>query len=77
MAGSDYVVVTGESLMFPRSIVRGCHTVTIIQDNECEILPKNKFFFSDLSLESGVGEIIFLSPTAQVIIDDTAEPECG
>ena len=63
--------------MFPRGTVRVCHTVTINQDNECEILPENEFFFSDLSLESGVGEITLQPPIAQVIIDDAAEPECG
>ena len=77
MAGSDYVAVIRELLMFPRGTVRVCHTVTINQDNECEILPENEFFFSDLSLVSGVGDIIIRPPTAQVIIDDTAEPECG
>ena len=63
--------------MFPRGTVRVCHNITIIQDNECEILPDDESFFSDLERESGVGEIILEPPTAQVIIDDTAEPECG
>ena len=77
MAGDDYVAVIKEPLMFPRGTVHVCHTVTINQDNECEILPENEFFFSDLSLESGVGEIVIQSPTAQVIIGDAAELECG
>ena len=51
-----------------------CHTVIINQDDECEVLPENESFFSDLSLVSGVGVIIIQPPTAEVIID---EPECG
>ena len=77
MAGEDYVAVFREPLMFPQGTVRVCHNITIIQDNECEILPENEDFFSDLSLEEGVGDIILRPPTAQVIIDDTTEPECG
>ena len=76
MAVDDYFAVK-VSLMFFQGTVRVCHRITINQDNECEILPENESFFSDLSLESGVGKIIFLSSTAKVIIDDTAEPECG
>ena len=76
MAGEDYVAVIRESLMFPRGTVRVCHTVTINQDDECEILP-NEFFHSDLSFDSSVGEIIIQPHIAHVIIDDTAEPECG
>ena len=63
--------------MFPRGTERVCHTVIINQDDECELLPENESFFSNLSLESGVGEIIIQLPTAEVIIDDTEEPECG
>ena len=77
MAGDDYVAVIREPLMFSRGTVHVCHTVTINQDNECEILPENEFFFTDLRLENGVGEIVVQSPTAQVIVDDTAELECG
>ena len=77
MAGEDYVAVIREPLRFPPDTVRVCHNITIIQDDECEILPVNEFFYSDLRNESGVGEIIIRPATAQVIIDDTAEPECG
>ena len=77
MAGDDYVAIIREPLMFPRGTLYVCHTVTINQDNECEILPENEFFYSDLDRESGVGDIIIQPDTAQVIIDDTAEPECG
>ena len=77
MAGQDYVAVVREMLNFPRGTMRVCHTVTINQDDECEYFPENEYFFSDLSRESGVGEIIIQPTTAQVIIDDTQEPECG
>ena len=77
MAGEDYVAVIRITLNFPRGTEHVCHTITILQDDECEVLPVNKSFFSDLSLESGVGEILIQPPTAEVIIDDTEEPECG
>ena len=62
--------------MFPRGTEHVCHTVTINQDDDCEVRP-DESFFSDLSLVSGVGEIIIQLPTAEVIIDDREEPECG
>ena len=77
VAGEDYVAVIRMPLNFPRGTERVCHTITILQDDECELLPENESFFSDLSLESGVGEIIIQPPTAEVIIDDTGEPDCG
>ena len=77
MAGEDYEAVIRMPLNFPRGTERVCHTITILQDDECELLPGNESFFLDLSLESGVGVIIIEPPTAEVIIDDTEEPECG
>ena len=53
-----------------------CHTITIIQDNICEIDP-NEQFFSDLSFISGLQPITINPARATVIIDDSAEPECG
>ena len=76
-AGSDFVAFNGTLLMFPRGTERVCHTVTINQDDDCEVLPENESFFSDLSLVSSVGEIIIQLPTAEVIIEDREEPECG
>jgi len=53
---------------------RVCHTLDILQDSTCEY-PFNEFF-SDLAYVSGVQPITIAPPTAQVVIDDTAEPEC-
>ena len=77
MAGEDYVAVIRMPLNFPRGTERVCHTITILQDDDCELLPENEFFFSDLALESGILDILIDPPTAQVVIDDRAEPECG
>ena len=77
MAGEDYVAVIRMPLNFPRGTERVCHAITILQDDECELLPENEFFFSDLALESGILNIIIDPPTAQAVIDDRAEPECG
>ena len=77
MAGEDYVAVIRMPLNFPRGTERVCHTITILQDDDCEVLSENESFFSELSLESGVGVIIIEPPTAEVIIDDTEEPQCG
>ena len=76
MAGEDYIAVIRMPLNFPRGTERVCHIITILQDDECEVLPENESF-SDLSLESGVGEINIQPPTAELIIDDTEEQECG
>ena len=76
MGGQDYVAVIRMPLNFPRGTERVCHTITILQDNDCELLPEN-YFFSDLALESGTLDILIDPPTAQVVIDDRAEPECG
>ena len=73
-AGSDYVAVIRERLNFPRGSLFVCHNVTILQDSDCEHSPEN--FFSDLSLESGVGDIR-IRPETEVLINDTREPECG
>ena len=76
MAGEDYVAVIGMPLNFPRGTERVCHTITILQDDDCELLPEN-YFFSDLALDSGIPDIVIDLPTAQVVIDDRVEPECG
>ena len=54
---------------------RICHTITINQDDVCEELYED--FFSDLILDSGVKPITVVQPRAQVIINDTMEPECS
>ena len=75
VAGADYVAVAGEQLVFNVGDTRVCHTIDILQDNICENDP-NEFFLSDLAYVSGVQPITIYPPTAQVIIDDSAEPEC-
>ena len=75
VAGADYVAVAGEELVFNRGDTRVCHTIDILQDNICEY-PPNENFFSDLAYVSGMQPITIAPPTAQVIIDDSDEPEC-
>ena len=75
MAGNDYVAVKRQSLNFSHGTMRACHTVIILQDSDCKQPPEN--FFSDLSLVSGVGDILMRLETVEVFIDDALEPECG
>ena len=65
-----------EELVFNVGDSRVCHTVTITNDSICEIDP-NEQFFSDLSYVSGEEPITIDPVRATVIINDTAEPECG
>ena len=74
VAGADYVAVAGEELVFHHGSTRVCHTIDTLQDNTCEN-DSNKFFISGLANVRGVQIYIYPS-TAQVVIDDTAEPEC-
>ena len=55
---------------------RSCHIVNITDDDICENNPIERFF-SNLRLGGGVQPIIVEPPQAQVIIDDSNEPECG
>ena len=71
----DYEAVIDEPLVFNPGITRVCHDIIILQDDICESDP-NEFFFSNLTLSSGMQPIIVFPPSAEVIIDDTAEPEC-
>ena len=63
--------------MFSRGDSRACHTITINPDNECELEGGNESFFSDLTLESGIQNITIAPSSAEVIIVDDDEPECG
>lgn len=63
------------NLDFSLGSVAECHTVTILQDINCELPAEN--FFADLSYVSGVQTINIIFPTTEVIIDESAEPECG
>ena len=62
-------------LMFGAGDSRVCHDVDIIDDNDCETPYED--FFSNLEYDSGDMPIIITQPRTQVIINDTAEPECG
>ena len=53
-----------------------CHTITILNDDECEKDP-NENFFSDLSYVSGDQPIEINPARAEVVINDIGEPECG
>ena len=75
VAGADYVAVAGEALVFNQNDTRVCHAIDIMDDTICESDP-NERFFSDLVFVSGEQPINIAPMTAQVIIDDTAEPEC-
>ena len=60
-------------LMFGVGGLRVCHDVDIIDDNDCETPYED--FISNLA--SRDMPIAITQPRTQVIINDTAEPECG
>ena len=55
-------------------VTRVCHTIDILQDSICESFP-NENFYSDLAFVSGIRPINIDPKSAEVIIDDNAEPE--
>ena len=69
------MAVAGEELAFNRGGTQVCHTIDIMDDIICESDP-NEHFFSDLVFVSGEQPINIAPMMAQVIIDDTTEPEC-
>ena len=73
VAGTDYEAHSID-LEFAVGSVRECHTVNILQDDECEC--ERDYFFSDLAYVSGV-VVSIVRPTARVLIDDDEELECG
>ena len=76
MSPGDYGAVVNEPLVFNMGDVRVTHTIVINQDDECEDDPYEDFF-SNLALVSGVQPITVIRPRAQVIINDSLEPECS
>ena len=68
--------MTDQIITFEEGDVTQTHRIIINNDTECEILPENEIFFSNIALESGSG-VSVTEPRATVTIDDTAEPECG
>ena len=73
----DYVGQPGTLLTFNAGDARVCASIVINDDNHCEVSAEK--FFVQLTLVSG--ELpININPaltSTQVIIDDSAEPECG
>ena len=61
--------------MFWAGDSRVCYDVEIINDDDCETPYED--FFSNLEYDSGDMPIIITRPRTQVIVNDTAEPECG
>ena len=60
--------------MFERGSLRQCHSVIIIQDNDCESIRES--FTAVLTLVSGFDVTINPNLT-RIDIRDVAEPECG
>ena len=75
VAPGDYGAVINETIEFQTGDSSAEHTITIVNDDECEI--DNEQFFSDIIGHSGIGNINVTEPTAQVIIDDQDEVECS
>ena len=71
-ANEDYTTVSGETIQFNVGDTMMTHTITINQDMSCE--STNVFFYSTISLSSGISMI---QPRVRVIIDDSGETECG
>ena len=71
-ANEDYTAVSGETIQFNVGDTMKTHTITIKQDMSCE--STNVFFYSTISLSSGISMI---QPRVRVIIDDSGETECG
>ena len=69
--------MTNQIITFEAGVVTRMHRIIINNDTECEIIPENENFFSTLALNSGIPDIFVTEPRATVIINDTAEPECG
>ena len=76
VAPGDYGAVINGMLTFNMGDVRVTHTIAINQDDDCEDDPYEDFF-SSLALVSGVQPITVIRPRAQVIINDSLEPECS
>ena len=72
----DYGGVIGQLIQFNTGDTNQTHTITIAQDLICEDDP-NEFFFSNITLVSGVQPIDVIQPLATVFIDDSLEPECS
>ena len=61
-------------LVFTHGSTRHCHTVRILQNNDCQQPPRS--IFAELPYVSGIQPIDINIPTTQIIINDSGEPEC-
>ena len=68
--------MVGRVLQFNENEVRKCYTININNDEICENMP-NENFFSNLAYDTGVQPITVIRERAEVIIDDSLEPECS
>ena len=62
-------------MIFAPGSMRECHTVSLLQDDECE--QPQEVFFADLEYVSGIQPIDINISTTEVSIHDFGEPECG
>ena len=69
--------MTDQIITFEAGDVTRIHRIIINNDTECEMLPENESFFSNIDLNSGIPDVFVTEPRATVTINDTAEPECG
>ena len=76
VSSDDYIAVVNQMHQFNVGDVRVTHTITINLDAECENAP-NEYFFSNLALVSGIQPMNLIRPRAQIIINDSLEPECS
>ena len=68
--------MSGQIIEFNTGDINQIHRIDITQDDLCEDDPM-EFFFSFLSLNSGIQPIEVIRPNTTIFIDDTLEPECG
>ena len=68
--------MSGQVIQFNAGDITQMHTILINDDANCENNP-NENFFSNITLNSSVPDILVTVPRATVTIDVTAEPECG
>ena len=73
---ADYNGVANGILTFNLGDERVTHTIIINPDDICEN-DTYEDFFSNLTLNSGFQSITVIRPRAQIIINDTLEPECS
>ena len=74
MSPEDYESVTAQIIQFSLGDTNKKVTIAITDDELCESPDEN--FFVSLTLVSGSPPISISTQQAQVVIDDSYEPEC-